>query len=168
MSDNESPMPDSATSFLTRSSAVPERTTCNVEDRMDVENFMHTEKRRNSGAVHDRVYSGLQDQLEASSRARAQLTTHQVPEPQVQTPAVSRPTLSARIQQAVDISLEDLKAKVTDVEQCVMRQKEALAERDAELEAKLFERMEAMLAGRDTEIQALRAELEAERSWRTS
>ena len=72
-----------------------------------------------------------------------------------------RPTLSARIQEAVDETVAVLEARVTELE-------EDRDQRDAGIEAKIMGHVERLLAERDEQIRTLRAELDDERSWRNS
>ncbi|KAK3696145.1 rRNA processing protein [Vermiconidia calcicola] len=84
---------------------------------------------------------------------------------EVQEPA--RPPLSVRIQQVVDQAIGDLAARVLNLEKVVPLDTD-LDQRETVLEMKVMERVEALLAVQDAEIQSLRSELETERSWRTS
>lgn len=63
-----------------------------------------------------------------------------------------RPTLSVRIQQAVDRGTADLNAKIVGLQEQSVSWASDLAQRNAELETRLFERVEAMLAERDAKI----------------
>ena len=83
-------------------------------------------------------------------------------------PTPLREKLSTRIQLAVDERTVDLKARVATLEDETSRWQETLSQRATELERTMLERMEAMLSKRDVEIQHLKADLEAERSWSAS
>lgn len=77
-------------------------------------------------------------------------------------PAQEHLTLSHRIQQAVDRGMADLETRLARLEEC------AAPFREVDLEARLTANFEAMLADRDVQIERLRAELDAEKLWRTT
>jgi hypothetical protein len=76
-----------------------------------------------------------------------------------------RPALSARIKTAVEDAVADLTNRISDLEQRHMIQDHGRHRWEAEVEDRLFARMETSLAQHDAEVQSLRAELEAERLW---